>query len=305
MSAAAFYIKGLLRQLIPHSVARRQLDSLLRKSARYSGHEDIDWRVDYYNGLSKEFDVSTAPCIRDVSRQMSRYYLDLDESSRGFGPNRRLNYLFGDICEVPDVPTVVKSRPIQAGNENSIILKLDKLRHFKWSADPIPFRDKKTSAVWRGIPQTEQRRNLVRMFHDHPSFNIGQSRQFVDEIPPKPPLTHAEQKEYKFFVSIEGNDVATNLKWALASNMLVMAPLPRYETWFMEGLLEPAKHFVLLKDDLSDLEEKVDYYTTHTEEAEDIIQNAHAWIDLFTDPLKERIIAARVLEKYFRLSGQL
>jgi hypothetical protein len=99
--------------------------------------------------------------------------------------------------------------------------------------------------------------------------------------------------------------VATNLKWAMASNMLVMSPLLRFETWFMEGRLQPGKHFVLLKDDLSDLEDKVDYYAIHSDEAEEIIRNAHAWVDQFTDPLKESIISTRVLEKYFRLSGQL
>jgi hypothetical protein len=91
----------------------------------------------------------------------------------------------------------------------------------------------------------------------------------------------------------------------MASNMLVMSPLLRFETWFMEGRLQPGKHFVLLKDDLSDLEDKVDYYAVHLDEAEEIIRNAHAWVDQFTDPLKESIISTRVLEKYFRLSGQL
>ncbi len=305
MNLATFYIKGILRQLLPYSIARRQRVRLLSKASRYLCHEEIDWRVDYNNSLSEQFDASLAPRICNISRKKSRYYLDLDESTRGFGPHLQMNYLFGDICIIPEVATIVKSRPICAGNENSIILKLDNLRHFSWSTDPIPFSNKKASAVWRGTPLTEQRKNFVRRFYDHKSFNIGQSRHVIDELQPKPTLTHREQKEYKFFVSIEGNDVATNLKWALASNMLVMAPLPRYETWFMEGLLEPGKHFVLLKDDLSDLEEKVDYFSSQTKEAEEIIRNAHAWVNLFTDPLKERIIAARILEKYFQLSGQL
>ncbi len=191
------------------------------------------------------------------------------------------------------------------GNENSIILKLNKLRHFRWAPDPVPFRDKKSAAVWRGTPLTLQRQQFVKTFYNHASYDIGHSRHLVDDLPPKEPLSHSAQKAYKFFVSIEGNDVATNLKWAMASNMLVMSPLPRFETWFMEGRLEPGRHFVLLKDDFSDLEEKVDYYTRHTQEAEDIIRNAHAWIDMFTDQVKESIIAACVLEKYFQLSEQM
>lgn len=301
----AYYGKGTFRQLLPYSIAIRRRDTLLREAAHHPDLSEIDDRVNYYNKLSDTFDTSSAPRISEIDRGKSRYYLDLDEFSRGFGPSRRLSYLFGDVTTILTAPTVVKSRPIFSKNENSIVLKLDKLRHFRWIPDPIPFREKKTSAVWRGTPLTEQRKHFVRKFYNHPLFDIGHSRQMVDELPPKSSLTRNEQTEYKFFVSIEGNDVATNLKWAMASNMLVMSPLLRYETWFMEGRLQPGKHFVPLKDDFSDLEEKVDYYASHPEDAEEIIRNAHAWIDLFTDPLKESIISTRVLEKYFRLSGQL
>ena len=259
MKVATFYAKGVFRQFVPYAVATRSRDRLLRRATDHLDHNEIDWRGAYHNGLTCTFDASGAPRICDVSRKKSRYYLDLDGISCGFGPDRRLNYLFGDICIVPDVPTVVKSRPICADNKNSIVLNLDQLRHFTWDPDPIPFRSKKPFAVWRGTPLTEQRRNFVRQFYHHATFDVGQSRYPVDVLAPKPTLTHAEQKAYKFFVSLEGNDVATNLKWGLASNMLVMAPQPRFETWFMEGRLKAGKHYVLLRDDLSDLEEKIDY----------------------------------------------
>lgn len=300
----AYFGKGLFRQLLPYSIARLRRDMLLQAATRHPDISEIEDRAAYYNKLSSPIDASCAPKVSEIDRSKSRYYLDLNEDCRGFGPSRRLNYLFGDVINVPTAPTFVKSRPIGSSNENSIILKLDKLRHFRWTPDPVPFRDKKPSAVWRGTPLTKQREQFVRTFYNHPSFDIGQSRHFVDDLAPKGSLSHREQKEHKFFVSIEGHDVATNLKWAMASNMLVMSPTLRYETWFMEGRLEPGKHFVLLEDDFSDLEEKVDYYTRHPKEAEEIIDQAHAWVNLFTDPLKECIISTRVLEKYFRLSGQ-
>lgn len=301
----AYYARGLLHQTVPYAAARWRKDTILSRSDHHPNHTEIDERIGYYNKLYDHFDASSGTRIADIDRQKSRYYLDLDEYSRAFGPNRRLHYLFGDVTTVPDVPTIVKSRPICAGNENSVVLKLDKLRHFRWGADPIPFEDKQATAVWRGTPHTEQRRQFIKMFYNHRSFDIGHSRHVFDDLPPKRSLTHQEQKEHKFFVSIEGNDVATNLKWAMASNMLVMSPRLRYETWFMEGALQPNVHFVLLNDDLSDLEEKVDYYTQHADEAEEIIRNAHAWVNRFTDPLKESIISLRVLEKYFKLSEQI
>lgn len=301
----AFYCKGLLRQLVPLPLIKRQQDALLKRAEQHKDRAEIEWRVAYYHKLAQPFDASAAPRIANIERKHSRYFLDLDAHSKGFGPDRRLHYLFGDICHVPDAPTVVKSRPVTGNNENSVLMKLDQLRHFNWTSDPLPFRDKKPTAVWRGTPLTEERRQFVRMFYNHPTFDIGHSRHLVDDLPPKASLTHAEQKTYKFFVSLEGNDVATNLKWAMASNMLVFAPLPEYETWFMEGLLEAGKHFVPIKTDFSDFEDKVAYYSDHPEEAEEIIANAHAWVSMFSDPLKERIISMLVLQKYFALSGQL
>jgi len=35
-----------------------------------------------------------------------------------------------------------------------------------------------------------------------------------------------------------GNDVASGLKWMLASNSVVLMPLPRRESWAMESLLQ-------------------------------------------------------------------
>ena len=301
----AFYGKGLLRQVVPYSIASRHREGLLRTAEHHATAREIEDRVGYYNKLEEPFDASDAPQVCEIDRERSRYYLDLDEHARGFGPCRRLHYLFGDVVNVPSVPTIVKSRPIGPQNENSVVLKLDRLRHFRWRSDPLPFRKKRNAAVWRGTPLTDQRAQFVRDFYHHPTFDIGHSRRAVDDLPPKASLSHEAQQAYKFFVSIEGHDVATNLKWAMASNMLVMSPRLRFETWFMEGRLAPGTHFVLLKDDLSDLEEKVEYYSRHTDEAEDIIRSAHAWIALFTDPQKERIISLRVLEKYFLLSGQL
>lgn len=305
MNTVSYYGRGLLRLAVPYGLANRLRERMLRAFSDASKIEEVEWRVAYYNKLSARFDASKATRIADISRSKSRYFLDLSEDCRGFGPNRRLHYRYGDTSFVPEVPTVVKSRPLDENNANSVLLKLNKLRHFTWSPDPVPFRDKVPAAVWRGTPLNAPRRALVRAFYDHPRFDIGHTRGRVDDLAPKPALSHARQKAYKFFISLEGNDVATNLKWGMASNMLVMSPRPRFETWFMEGRLEPGKHFVPLKDDLSDLEAKVDYFTRHVSEAEDIIRNAHDWIAMFTNPAKERVIAARVLEHYFRLSGQL
>ena len=108
-----------------------------------------------------------------------------------------------------------------------------------------------------------------------------------------------KQLEYKFVFCIEGNDVATNIKWAMSSNSLVFSCKMKYETWFMEGRLQPDYHFVLIKDDLSDIEEKILYYSKHTDEALKIIKNANDWVKQFMNKEIEDMISFLVIQKYF------
>ena len=78
---------------------------------------------------------------------------------------------------------------------------------------------------------------------------------------------------------------------------------PRYETWFMEGRLEPGVHYVALKDDFSDLEEKIAYYNQdqNLDEALAIIANAHQYVAQFLDPEQELVASLLVAQKYFTL----
>jgi len=301
----AYYMRGYLHQLKPYTLCQRETEALLRAIETHPRQAEIEDRAAYYNKLTAPFDASDAPRISEIDRARSRYFLDLNEEAKGFGPDRHLAYLFGDIRKVPPTPMVLKSRPIAGDNANSVLLKLNKTRHFSWSEDPLPFRDKKPAAVWRGTARTTQRQKLVEKFYDHPTFDIGHTGRDAGGRAPKRGLTHDEQMRFRYFISLEGNDVATNLKWGMASNMLVMSPALHYETWFMEGRLEPDRHFVLLRDDFEDLEEKVEYFTRHPEAAEQIISEAHRWLTQFSDAQVERMIAARVLQRYFDLSGQM
>jgi len=90
----------------------------------------------------------------------------------------------------------------------------------------------------------------------------------------------------------------------MSSNSLAVMPLPIYETWFMEGTLIPNYHYVLIKDDYSDLEERLNYYINHTDEAQKIIDNAHEYVKQFRNKKQEDLISLLVLKKYFEKTGQ-
>ncbi|WP_289201193.1 glycosyltransferase, partial [Phocaeicola sartorii] len=59
-----------------------------------------------------------------------------------------------------------------------------------------------------------------------------------------------------------------------------------------------------IKDDLSDLEEKLTYYISHPAEAEQIVRHAHEYVAQFLDAKRERLISLLVMDKYLRMTGQ-
>lgn len=127
-------------------------------------------------------------------------------------------------------------------------------------------------------------------------------------LPPewtKPHISMYDHLRYRYILAIEGNDVATNLKWVMSTNSLAVMPRPTYETWFMEGTLIPGYHYVEIRPDYADLEERMHHYSTHPEEAEAIVAHAHAYIDQFRDRRRERLISLLVLKAYFERTGQL
>lgn len=112
-------------------------------------------------------------------------------------------------------------------------------------------------------------------------------------------MTINEHLAYKFIMALEGNDVASNLKCIMSSNSIAVMPRPKYETWFMEGTLIPDYHYIEVKPDYSDVEEKINYYIANPDKAEAIIEHAHAYVEGFRHPRRECIISLMVLSKYF------
>jgi len=146
----------------------------------------------------------------------------------------------------------------------------------------------------------------MEMYFTHPLCDLGHvSKNDPGNIWSKPRLSITEHLKYKFILSLEGNDVATNLKWIMSSNSIAVMPRPKYETWFMEGTLQPDFHYIEIKDDYSNLEEKMAYYINHPHEAEAIIINAHKFINQFKDKNTEARISLMVLDKYFKYTNPI
>ncbi|WP_312135670.1 glycosyl transferase family 90 [Sphingobacterium sp.] len=297
-----YYLKAELREKFAANLVHKR-DLLLQCLSRYDASE-IQQRVDYYNKLSGPAALLNGRVrIADYHRpnHLKVYYYDSKEYLRYFEGDLEFQLLPGDVVQIPASPSIVKSRPIAGDNANSVLLNLDKVRHFNFIKDHVPFRRKLNKLIGRAAVQQEHRKAFYELYFDHPLCDLGDIMKGSKWEKPKISIT--EHLKYKFILAIEGNDVATNLKWIMSSNSIAVMPKPTYETWFMEGTLLPNVHYIEIKADYSDLEERLNYYIAQPEKAEEIVRNANAYCQKFQDQTKEDLIAVMVLAKYFEATN--
>lgn len=311
-----YYFRNYLRYLWPAAFCRRALPSLLAEMASRSDAAYIRQRIDYYNRLVPGARCSDTPRrvgdfrLRGASRRRCKsvYFFDVYEYLRYFPSSFRWEYCPGDVIHVPPFPSIVKSRPLTDDNACSVVMKIDKVRHFVFVRDKIPFEQKQDKLLFRGkVAGKACRETFMRLFYGHPMCDAGDVGR-GGNLPPewhRPKMTIGEQLRYKFILALEGNDVASNLKWIMSSGSVAVMPRPTCETWFMEGTLVPGEHYIEIKPDFSDLEEQLRYYMAHPEEVKRIIANAHRYVDAFRDRRREELISIGVLYKYFVATRQI
>lgn len=306
-----YYSVNVFRLALPKFIFRRRLRRRL-KSRYYQINKDyIDIRVNYYNKLSQEVQLPTTAVKLKNHKMGSKhkvYFFDTYQFTRWFSDEFQWEFCPGDVTYVPSYPSIVKSRPLVEHNENSVVMKLNKIRHFIFVKDKKSFADKKNQAIFRGKVQgKESRKIFMEKYLRHPMCDLGDVSRDV-AIPcewQKEKKTIREHLDYKFVMALEGNDVASNLKWVMSSNSIAVMPRPTCETWFMEGMLIPNYHYIEIKPDFSDLEERLNYYLVHVDEAQRIINNAHEYVAQFKSRKRENLISLLVLDKYFRMTGQV
>ena len=304
-----YYAVNFLRQAEPKWLFRLRLRRVLASANRRPDCEYIRQRVDYYNRLAPGTRLpADAPrlCEHKAGKQKV-YYYDTYQYTRWFPGRYRWGFCPGDVTYVPRYPSVVKSRPLHEPNANSVLLKLNKIRHYIFVNDPYPFEQKKNMVIFRGkVKDKPLRQRFMEMYFGHPLCDLGDTGRPGD----CPAAWRTEKKtiqehlQYKFVMALEGNDVASNLKWVMSSNSIAVMPRPTCETWFMEGTLVPNYHYIEIKPDFSDLEERINYYIRHVDEAKEIIRHANEYVKQFKDKKREDLISLLVLDKYFRATGQ-
>lgn len=173
------------------------------------------------------------------------------------------------------LPTVSKTRKLFS-EFSTIVWPLRINKHFN---DPLKklndardthWNNKMDKLLWRGACTGGGQNTRVKFveryaLQKNKDIDIGMSsscRPFgrrLDAKHMKSTKTIEEMLKYKYLLSLEGNDVATGLKWQLASSSVVFMPTPTVESYAMEGLLVPFLHYIPVNSDGSNLETMLEW----------------------------------------------
>ena len=214
------------------------------------------------------------------------------------------------------VPTLAKSR-LRDARVPGILLKLNPGRHWGFLSETPPlsarlsWAERKDALIWRGTSATgrcagctnvRQRfvDELAGRTHEGIDVAFGEDSHMMGEDSHR--MSEDDMGQYRYTLSLEGNDVATDLKWKLASGMVVLMPTPTTESWLMEFALQPGVHYVAVETP-ADVPVKLAELRARPEEAERISGAARAWMAPFADVEEEAKLQREVLRKVVALVG--
>jgi hypothetical protein len=233
---------------------------------------------------------------------------------------------FGDSTRFPDLPVVAKVGFISSDYEgssgrNSIVWPLNKERHFAGMQEVRgvgPQWDKKHSTlIWRGTntgmrrrsPEITTRAEIVKMYYNSSADGIDIAFSHVIlpggenlTIYQRPGIPRAQLLDYKYLLSLEGNDVASGLKWMLYSDSVVFMAKPKFVSWAMESELKAFVHYVPVHDNFSNLPKMVAWARLNDEVCQRISRRASLFIHdlLFHEDagVDEALVMRRMRELY-------
>ncbi len=210
------------------------------------------------------------------------------------------------------LPIIAKARRSALSfHPQPIVWLLNRNRHYKYELEnyasrivkrgkEIPWSDKLSKVFWRGSTTFNKLAGTSRLdvlaqwinyddnhmdiaFHKVVQMRTNFNREYVKNHYVRKKQSLLEMNRYKYLLSVEGNDVATGLKWMLYSNSVVLMSRPTVATWAMEDLLVPYVHYIPLANDYSNLLEMVKWAEEHDEACQEISKRAtefieHLWI---------------------------
>jgi|GEM_PF-3936565 len=171
-------------------------------------------------------------------------------------------------------------------------------------------QSKKKELVWRGADTgkglSNDRLKFVEKYYK--KYNVGFSgyvqnsnlAEFSDyykSVFLKKELNLTEITRFKYVMILEGNDKSSSLNWVLNSNCVPLMKKPCWHSWLCEPFLIPNYHYIELKDDFSDLEEKLQWLRENDDKAKEIAYNGIKYIETnFSNLKREFYLEKKMVE---------
>ena len=226
-----------------------------------------------------------------------------DRTANGVAVNRKRATMW--VGEPMPTPVLVKTRTDDP-NVPGILLKTPGIpgRHWGFLDETPPpsshlsWEERRDVLIWRGSRtgvehhSTNQRQTFVDGLTGRKSEGIDVT--FVDRDEDR--MSEDDMMQYRYSLSLEGNDVATDLKWKLASGMVVLMPRPTTESWLMEFALRPGVHYMRVESP-AEVSETLKWLQAHPERARGMSDAARAWMLPFTNKTQELKLERDVLRK--------
>lgn len=209
---------------------------------------------------------------------------------------------YGESGATDELPVIRKARRVS--DKAAVLYDLRSLRYntpcLVVEKNDIPWSKKINSVIWRGATTGESvREDFVKSYFE--KYDIGFST--VKQKPHleafvKNKISVSQQLNYKFIVSLQGNDLASNIRWVLYSNSVVIMPKPEWTSWTMEEKLIPYVHYLPLNDELSNLEELLAWAANNDNQCNEIAQNGKQYAFQFLDRKYDTNMRMMFLKEY-------
>jgi hypothetical protein len=202
------------------------------------------------------------------------------------------------------LPCFQKTRLVKNYSKFSILLKLTQNRQwgiFYSKQDKISWSSKKDLLVWRGAATGKGDRITLCSKYNQ-KYDIGFSKIFQHQKNLsnllKNTLEYKDFTEYKFLLSIDGNDKDSGLNWKLATNSVVLMKEPVFDSWLMDSHLKPWVHYIPLSDNFEDLDQKYEWCLSYDSKCRAISENANAFMEKFKNIENEKKISNMIEKQY-------
>jgi len=230
-----------------------------------------------------------------------------------FQVDEDMPYVLASFGDAPvgctHLPWFAKTRRVNESNAGAILWPLNIERHYARLAEvkdsDTPWQNKTEIVLWRGADTNfGERARILRRHFARRNIDVALTEVYdpSHQDLKGSPLPLTKMLKHKYLLSLEGNDVASGLKWMLYSNSVVLMSTPTFETWAAESLLSPFVHYIPVDRSLNDIDERIKWARANDGEALMIAENASRFAKFFVPfstrnhseadkPIKKHIVA--------------